>query len=185
MAIAGDPDLLVLDEPTVAMDVVTRRSFWAAMREWTGRGRTVVFATHYLEEADAFSDRVVVMAAGRIVADGTASAIKGLVAGRTVAATVPALAAAGHDAVLADLRALPGVVAAAVRGGRVTLSSTDSDRTLRALLAAHADACDVEVTGSGLEEAFVALTGGTDAIAPDAIARNAIAPIGATPAPAP
>src|SRR5204863_10142497 len=76
LAIAGDPELLFLDEPTVAMDVETRRAFWADMREFAAEGRTILFATHYLEEADQVADRIVVLDRGRIVADGTAAATK-------------------------------------------------------------------------------------------------------------
>ncbi|WP_204040963.1 ABC transporter ATP-binding protein [Acrocarpospora phusangensis] len=76
MALAGDPGLLVLDEPTAALDVRARRDFWAAMRRLTDRGRTIVFATHYLEEADRYADRIVVMGDGRIVAEGTGAEIK-------------------------------------------------------------------------------------------------------------
>ncbi len=76
LALVADPRLLVLDEPTVALDVEARRAFWATMRGFAAGGRTVVFATHYLEEADAFADRIVLMANGRIVADGSATEIK-------------------------------------------------------------------------------------------------------------
>ena len=79
VALVGDPELLVLDEPTVAMDVEGRRSFWATMREFAARGKTVLFATHYLEEADAYADRVVLMARGRVVADGPPTEIKAMV----------------------------------------------------------------------------------------------------------
>jgi len=152
MAVAGDPDLLVLDEPTVAMDVSARRAFWETMRSWTARGRTVVFATHYLEEADAFADRVVLMAHGRIVADGSTTEIKAAVGGRTVRATLP-------GAVAAELRRLPGVTDAELHGQTVILRCSDSDAALRALLTTYEQARDIEVSGAGLEEAFLALTG--------------------------
>src|SRR6476661_1115731 len=102
MALLPDPELLVLDEPTTGMDVGGRRDFWAAIREDASRGRTVVFATHYLEEADAYADRVVLVSNGRVVADGTAAQVKSLAAGRTVRATLP-----GADA--ERLSGLPGV----------------------------------------------------------------------------
>ena len=70
VALVANPDLLVLDEPTAAIDVEGRRAFWAAMREVAAEGKTVIFATHYLEEADAYADRIVLLARGRIVADG-------------------------------------------------------------------------------------------------------------------
>jgi len=153
LAIVADPDLILLDEPTVAMDVTTRRSFWATMREYTAAGKTVVFATHYLEEADAYADRVVLMRDGRIVADGTAAQIKNSVSGRVVS-----FALAAGAGVPADLSTLPGVTAVEERGDRHLLRSADSDTTLRALLADHPDAHDIEVAGVDLEDAFVALT---------------------------
>ncbi len=154
LAITGNPDLLVLDEPTVAMDVTTRRSFWASMRTWTDRGRTVLFATHYLEEADAYADRVVLMSRGRVVADGPTSEVKSAVGGRTLRATVAASEA--------ELTALPGVGRVERRGEVAILLCPDSDRALRALLERHPDAHDIEVTSAGLEEAFLALTGSDD-----------------------
>ena len=89
VALVSDPDLLVLDEPTVSMDVEGRRDFWAAMRAFAARGKTVIFATHYLEEADANADRAVLMARGRIVADGPTTEIKAQVGTRTIRATLP------------------------------------------------------------------------------------------------
>jgi ABC-2 type transport system ATP-binding protein len=150
MALVADPDLIVLDEPTTGLDVEARRAFWAAMREETQRGRTVLFATHYLEEADAYADRIVLMRAGRVVADGTAAQVKSSVSGRTIRATLP-----GADAGL--LAALPGVGSVELRGDTVLLSCVDSDAALRALIAATA-VRDIEVTAQGLEDAFLALT---------------------------
>ena len=89
LALVTDPDLLVLDEPTVAMDVESRRAFWTAMRAFAARGKTVVFATHYLDEADAYADRAVLMAHGRVVADGPTTEIKAMVGSRTIRATLP------------------------------------------------------------------------------------------------
>jgi ABC-2 type transport system ATP-binding protein len=89
IALVADPDLLLLDEPTSAMDVEARREFWTSMRAIAARGKTVIFATHYLEEADAFADRIVLLARGEIVADGPATEIKAKVGGRTIRATLP------------------------------------------------------------------------------------------------
>jgi ABC-2 type transport system ATP-binding protein len=130
IALVADPDLLVLDEPTAALDVEGRREFWTAMRATAARGKTVLFATHYLEEADAYSDRIILMARGRIVADGPPNEIKARVGGRTIRATL-----LGAD--LAALRRLPGVTNADQRGDVVTLSCPDSDASdssLRQLL---------------------------------------------------
>jgi len=151
VAIVADPELLVLDEPTVAMDVESRRAFWSAMRAFVARDKTVLFATHYLEEADAYADRVVLMAAGTIVADGPPTEIKAMVGSRTIRATLP-----GADPAM--LAALPGVTDVDLRGEAISLVCSDSDVALRALLDASPDVRDIEVTGAGLEEAFVQLT---------------------------
>ncbi|EFC80806.1 ABC transporter ATP-binding protein [Parafrankia sp. EUN1f] len=154
LALLPDPDLIVLDEPTAAMDVESRRAFWAAMRAWAAGGRTVLFATHYLEEADDFADRIVLLRRGRVIADGPTSEVKALVGGRTIRATVRGLDVSALD----ELRRLPGVARAERRGDVVSLACPDSDRALRALLAAWPDACDIEIVGAGLEDAFIALT---------------------------
>ena len=153
LAVVPDPSLVVLDEPTVSMDVETRRAFWAAMHELTRQGRSVLFATHYLEEADQNADRIVLMAAGRIVADGPATQIKATVAVRRIRATLP-----GAD--LERLGRLPGVTGVTRHGGTVTLACDDADAALRALVAAEPDARDFELTGADLEDAFLALTSG-------------------------
>ena len=149
MAIIPQPDLIVLDEPTTGMDVESRRDFWAAMHAETARGRTVLFATHYLEEADAYADRIVLMRSGKVVADGTAAQIKASVSGRTIRATVP-------GAHLANLAALPGVRNVETRGDVVLLQCADSDDILRYLLA-NTRAHDIEVTSADLEDAVLAI----------------------------
>jgi len=149
LALAGQPPLLLLDEPTSAMDVEGRRAFWTTMRGLADRGTTVVFATHHLEEADAVADRVVVVAGGRVVADGTAAEVKAGTSGRTVAFT----AAAGTP-----LDGLPGVTAVARQGDRVTLTTDDVEATLRTLLADGGRLPDLQVRGASLEEAVLSLT---------------------------
>lgn len=151
MAIAGNPELLFLDEPTVGLDVEGRRAFWDGVGALAASGTTVLFATHYLEEADAHADRIVVLLDGRVIADGTASQIKARVGTRRVRATVPA----GSDE---TLRLLPGVVSLTRHGQAVTIESSDADATVRALLASGVAVRDLEVTGVALEDAFVALT---------------------------
>jgi ABC-2 type transport system ATP-binding protein len=166
VAIVSDPDLLILDEPTVAMDVEARRHFWGAMRSFAARGKTVMFATHYLEEADANADRAVLMAHGTVVADGPTTEIKARVGTRTIRATLPGVATA-------ELGELPGVLSADRRGEAVTLVCSDSDRAIRALLERYAEARDIEVTGAGLEDAFLELTTDAGQDAPRAIERAA------------
>ncbi len=159
VAVVSDPDLLFLDEPTAAMDVEARRTFWQSMHEFTDAGRTVVFATHYLDEADEYADRIVMMARGRVVADGTPAEVKAVVSGRRIRATAAFPATTQSQAALA---ALPGVRSADRRGDVLTLVSDDSDATLRALLAAHHDIHDIEVTAHTMDEAFLALTEARD-----------------------
>jgi ABC-2 type transport system ATP-binding protein len=152
IALVSDPDLLVLDEPTVGMDVESRHAFWTTVRDLSTSGKTFLFATHYLEEADAYADRAVLIARGRIVADGPPTEIKALVGSRTIRATLP-------DVPLEALESLPEVTRAERRGEAVVLTSSDSDVALRAFLVRFAQARDIEVRGAGLEEAFLALTG--------------------------
>ncbi len=152
VALVSNPDLLVLDEPTVAMDVEGRHTFWEAVRAFARSGKTVLFATHYLEEADQYADRIILMAHGKIVADGPANEIKATVGLRTIRATLP-----GAD--LAALAQLPGVTATDSRGESVILSCQDSDAAIRALLTGYDQARDIEISGAGLEAVFLALTG--------------------------
>jgi ABC-2 type transport system ATP-binding protein len=151
IALLTNADLLVLDEPTVGMDVESRHAFWTTMRGLASSGRTVVFATHYLEEADEFADRVVLMAHGELVADGTPNEIKAKVGSRTIRATLP-------DVPDADLERLPGVTAVERRGAGVVLACSDSDAAIRALVAAYPGAHNIEIGGGSLEDAFLELT---------------------------
>ena len=150
MALLSDPELLILDEPTTGMDVEGRRGFWAAIRQDAAQGRTVLFATHYLEEADAYADRIILLRHGQIVADGTSAEVKAMAAGRTVRATLPGSAPA-------ELSALPGAESVEVRGDTVWVHSSDSDAVARYLLT-RTQARDLEITTRGLEDAFIALT---------------------------
>ncbi len=150
MALLPDPALLLLDEPTTGMDVEGRRTFWSAIRRDAGKGRTVLFATHYLEEADQYADRIVLISRGRIVADGSGSEIRALAAGRSVRATL-----ANPD--VDRLSAIGGVDGVELRGESVILHAKDSDAVARYLLT-ETDARDLEITSKGLEDAFLSLT---------------------------
>jgi ABC-2 type transport system ATP-binding protein len=157
VALVADPDLLILDEPTAAIDVEGRRDFWNVMRSVAESGKTVIFATHYLEEADTYADRIVLMARGRIVADGPPTEIKAQVGGRVIRATLA-------DVSAEELMSIEGVVKAERQGDGVKLSCRDSetsDRVLRTLLARYSGARDLEVRSVGLEEAFLSLTSDT------------------------
>ncbi|GGO66792.1 ABC transporter ATP-binding protein [Microbacterium nanhaiense] len=154
LALLPDPALLVLDEPTAGMDVTARAEFWDTMREDARAGRTIVFATHYLEEADAFAQRIVMMAGGRIVADGTTAEIRATATGRRVQAYVPADREA---AVVAELEAMPEVRAVAADAGRLVVTAADSDAVARALLT-RLGAHDLEITAGSMDDAFRLLT---------------------------
>ena len=156
IALVSDPALLVLDEPTTGMDVEGRRSFWEAIHADAAHGRTIIFATHYLEEADAFADRIILMRHGRIIADGTAAEIRTSVSGRSLRATLTCTAEQLRSA-LTDLQARGRVHDIEVLGSALTLSSTDTDAVAALLLSDHL-AKDLEITSRGLEDAFVALT---------------------------
>ncbi|WP_422116651.1 ABC transporter ATP-binding protein [Brachybacterium sp. UNK5269] len=154
IALLGDPRVLLLDEPTVGMDVGARRAFWEQMRTVAATGRTIVFATHHLEEAEREAARVVVLDRGRVVADGTGAEISAIVAGRV-------LTLRGAEA--AQIAQLPGVESAApdeADPGRVRALCSDSDAALRALLTGPLAAAvhEVLVTAPGLEEAFLHIT---------------------------
>jgi ABC-type multidrug transport system ATPase subunit len=150
LALLPDPALMALDEPTAGMDVEGRRDFWTAIRRDAEQGRTVLFATHYLEEADAYADRIILLRQGRIVADGTATEVRSLSSGRSVRASLT-----GADE--ATLARLPGVRAVEIRGDRVLIQTMDSDAVARYLLTATT-AHDVEIVTHNLEDAFLALT---------------------------
>jgi len=150
MALLPDPELLILDEPTTGMDVGGRHDFWNAIREDARGGRTVIFATHYLEEADAYADRVVFVRRGQVVADGTAAEVKAMASGRTIRATM-------SDPSEAALAAIAGVDSVEVRGETVFLHGRDTDAIARHLLNTT-DARDLEITSRNLEQAFLALT---------------------------
>ncbi|WP_189310781.1 ABC transporter ATP-binding protein [Streptomyces brasiliensis] len=152
LATAGDSDLIVLDEPTTGMDVSARQAFWSTMREQAEQGRTVLFATHYLEEADAIADRVLVLHRGRLLADGTAAEIKAKAGARRVSfdltGTIDEQA----------LRALPFLTSIGVSGQTVRIQSSDADATVHALYGLGVYPRNLEVAGLGLEQAFVAIT---------------------------
>ncbi|MEV6741278.1 ABC transporter ATP-binding protein [Streptomyces sp. NPDC051104] len=152
VALAGNPSLLVLDEPTAALDVEARHAFWDSMRAYARRGHTVLFSTHYLQEADAHADRIVVIDRGRVVADGTGEQLRRAAGGNLVSFDLAGRGTAG-------LELLPGVRSVEVRGDRALLRTDDSDATVIAL--AGLDAIrGLEVVPASLDDAFLALTSG-------------------------
>ncbi|KAA9393721.1 ABC transporter ATP-binding protein [Kocuria coralli] len=153
LALLPEPDLLILDEPTAGMDVNARRDFWAAMHAEAERGRTIVFATHYLEEAEQFADRIVVIADGKLLADGTTEEIRALGGLRTV--SVVWSDDDGDPASVVDT--LAGAESFRRDGQRVVFTGPDTDAIARHLLN-HTQATDLLIVQVPLEEAFVDLT---------------------------
>ena len=151
LALAGDPELLFLDEPTAALDVEARRNFWRSVAKISEQGTTVLFATHYLDEADANANRIIVVNHGRVIADGTPSQIKAYTVNRALRFTTPA-----PDPAL--LLRLPGVADVLVNGDAVTVRTADADATLPALYGLGLPVKAMEVGGGGLEESLIALT---------------------------
>jgi ABC-2 type transport system ATP-binding protein len=150
LAICGDPELLVLDEPTAGLDVEARRGLWEQIRRFVRRGRSVLLTTHQLAEADALSNRIVVIDRGRVVAEGTPEAIKARASGRKIRCKT-AIA-------IDDLAAMPGVVSVHDDHGTIEISTSNSDAVVRALIARDPSLANLEIAGADLEEAFLALT---------------------------
>ena len=161
LALLPDPEVLVLDEPTAGMDVNARRTFWDIMRADAQAGRTIIFATHYLEEAEQFARRTVVMNHGKIIADGDTAQLRASLGGRTVTAMLPAGSDEAHlDTVerLTQETPIAGDDRAVIRidSGRITARTIHSDMLAARLLALGAT--DLEITAPTLETAFTALT---------------------------
>jgi ABC-2 type transport system ATP-binding protein len=154
IALCGDPELLFVDEPTTGLDADVRRTLWRTLRELADAGRGVVLTTHYLEEADALADRIVVLDRGRVVIDGSPAQVKSLVPGRRVSATsaVPAGEAAGWTGVLHAQRA----------GSRLELWVGEAEPVVRQLLARDLSVTGLTVTEPTLEDAFLTLTRRTE-----------------------
>ncbi len=157
IALVGDPEILFLDEPTTGLDVNTRKALWQLVRQFRDRNRTVILTTHYLEEADALADRIVVLNHGRVVAEGTPDQIRASTAGKRIRAVT--------DYALEEARELPGVARAMRDGDTLELHVTEAEPAARALLQRDAQLRDLEVTTVGLDEAFISLTGDAQQVA--------------------
>ena len=154
LALLADPDLLILDEPTSGMDVSARQKFWETMRAEAANGRTIVFATHYLAEAEDYAKRIVMLTGGRIIADGSTDQIRNLASGRQVSAR---FAPAALDQALAAARHLTATTSAEIDGDRLVVSTADSDELARHILGPW-HGSDLEIASASLEEAFINLT---------------------------
>ena len=155
LAIVGNCDLIVLDEPTTAMDVETRRAFWDNMKVEVAEGKTLLFATHYLDEADQAADRIIVINKGRLLADGTPAEIKARAGAKRISFHLDQI-----DEPF--LLGLPALVNVEIRHDLVQIQTSDSDRTLYAVLDAGYRPRDLEVSSLGLEQAFLAITAEDD-----------------------
>jgi ABC-2 type transport system ATP-binding protein len=164
LALAGRPELLFLDEPTAALDVEARRAFWQSVQTIAEQGTTVLFATHYLEEADANATRIIVVSHGRVLADGTPAEIKGYTSIRTIRFTMP-------EPDPSVLLKLPGVMDVSANGDAVAVRSADADATLPAMYALGRPVRGLEVGGGGLDEALLALTSDDDSTHPSATVK--------------
>ncbi|HQN06848.1 MAG TPA: ABC transporter ATP-binding protein [Thermoanaerobaculia bacterium] len=150
LAICGRAPLLFVDEPTTGLDVDARRAFWDVLLGLRETGTSLVLTTHYLEEADALADRIVLIGGGRVLAEDTPAGLKARTTGSRVAART-ALSAA-------ELAGWPEVDAVEPSGGRLWMRSRVPDALVRRLLAADPGCTGLEVRALSLEEAFVALT---------------------------
>ena len=149
LALAGDPELVFLDEPTTGLDVEARRSLWNEIQGLKNAGRAAVLTTHYLEEADALADRIAVIHQGRVVAEGTPLEIKS----RTADRRLRCITSVSRD----EVTALPGVVRVEVSGRHLEILTARPEDVLRTLLGLDPDLGDLQVTGAGLEDAFLTL----------------------------
>ena len=154
IALCGDPELVFVDEPTTGLDAEVRRTLWATLRDLAGSGRGVVLTTHYLEEADALADRIVVLNQGRVIVDGSPSQVKSLVPGRRISAesTVAAAEASGWPAVHHAVR----------DGSRLELLVSEAEPVVRELLARDRSVTGLTVSEPTLEDAFLTLTNRTE-----------------------
>jgi len=160
LSLAGDPDLIFLDEPTAGLDVEARRGIWVQIRALAERGKTVLLTTHYLEEADALAHRIVVINKGRMVCEGTPAEVKSLGSGTQGNSTSRSLKIIRCSTSLsaATLLAIPGVTSAEASGSLTTITSTQAEATLREMLARDPNLHSLEVQSPALEDAFLALT---------------------------
>ena len=150
LAICGDPDLLLLDEPTVGLDVEARRALWDEIRNLVERGKTVLLTTHYLEEADALADRIAVINQGAIIAEGTPAEIKKQTSGKRIRCVT--------NLGVASLRQISGVTEVREDREAVEIHAIEAEPVVRELLARDPGLSGLEITSAGLEEAFLALT---------------------------
>jgi ABC-2 type transport system ATP-binding protein len=152
LAVTGDPDLLFLDEPTVGMDVETRMRFWEQIRGFAAAGKTILFSTHYLEEADALASRIVVINKGQIIAQGTPYEIKAL--------TVDTHVRMRTNAPIERLQTYLGVHRITTQNDHLTIATSEPEALLRHMFREDWQIADLSVEQADLETAFLSLTEG-------------------------
>lgn len=167
LALAGDPDLIFLDEPTVGLDIEARRRMWAEIRSLRRRGKTVLLTTHYLEEADALADRIIVLSKGRVICEGSPGEVRATASaqpnsperagGRSLLPTIKILS---FQTTLSRKQTenLAGVQTVEANGTSVVVTTSAPEATLRELLALDPELRDLEVRRPALEDAFLTLT---------------------------
>jgi ABC-2 type transport system ATP-binding protein len=159
LALAGDPDLIFLDEPTVGLDIESRRGMWAQIRSLAARGKTVLLTTHYLEEADALAHRIIVINQGKVVCEGTPAEVKSMGAGTAVGVNSGLKIIRCVTTLTAEhLLAMPDVSTVETDRGVTVITSARPEATLREMLALDQNLSGLEVASPALEDAFLALT---------------------------
>ena len=158
LALAGDPDLIFLDEPTVGLDIEARRAMWAQIRSLAARGKTVLLTTHYLEEADALAHRIIVINKGKVVCEGTPAQVKSMGSGSSATQQTLKIIRCATTLTVQHLEAMPGVTHIELTGALTSITSSQPEATLREMLALDQHLHSLEVQSPLLEDAFLALT---------------------------
>lgn len=154
LALAGNPDLLFLDEPTVGMDTTARRQFWERVRELAAQGKTILFTTHYLQEAEDIADRILLFNRGALAADGSPDEIKA----RLVKKSLSFRPHGDPQLLRSHLLELPAVEACFEKEGRLHVTTENTDEALRAIFTNGLAVKDVQIDQGKLDEAFEQLT---------------------------
>jgi ABC-2 type transport system ATP-binding protein len=158
LALAGDPDLIFLDEPTVGLDIEARRGMWTQIRSLAARGKTVLLTTHYLEEADALAHRIIVINKGKVVCEGTPAQVKSMGSGSSATQQTLKIIRCATTLTAQHLEAMPGVTHIELTGALTSITSSQPEATLREMLALDQHLHSLEVQSPLLEDAFLALT---------------------------
>ncbi|ETT58498.1 MULTISPECIES: ABC transporter ATP-binding protein [Paenibacillus] len=154
LALAGNPELIFFDEPTVGLDITSRRRFWETVRGLAEQGKTIVFTTHYLQEAEDIADRILLFSKGHLVADGSPDEIKS----RIVKRSVSFLPVGDRSQLRSNLLDLAAIEDCYEKDGRIHVTTEDTDEALKAIFVAGLPVKDVRIDQGRLDEAFEQLT---------------------------